>query len=311
MSISILNKRRILVIGDIMLDVYVEANVNRISPEAPVPVLDYKKSHSMAGAAANVARNIASLGSECTLVSVVGDDQYGRDLIGLIGDIQGINPYVKTSKERITTTKTRYISGSHQMFRLDREVISEIPENLMNELYNIIMAEIPNHDAILISDYAKGIISKRLLAKIFNNKIKIPVIVDSKARDYSVFKDATVVTPNLHELYSVTNIHDIKIAANYLIDNCGIQNVLVTQGPDGMTLYDGVGAHHILAVAKGIVDVTGAGDTVAAVMAIGLANNEDMRNCMKLANEAAAVVVMKPGVATVTQGELTWKPMLH
>ncbi len=313
MSIYSLHKKRILVIGDIMLDVYVDANVQRISPEAPVPVLDFKSSRSMAGAAANVAKNIVSLESEATLISVIGADQSGRELIGQIGKID-IIPYVKIDNERITTVKTRYLCHNHQMFRLDREQSLPINDILTDEIFTLIKAEILQHDAVLISDYAKGLFSKRLMEKLNElfKEIKIPVIVDSKSKDYSVYSGVTLITPNTSELNHATGMTNVLDAAFYLMNAYKIKNVLVTQGADGMTLLSEDGkSYHIPAETVGVVDVTGAGDTVAAVMAIGLANGVDIKECMKIANDAAGVVVRKPGVATVSKMELSWKPILH
>jgi len=313
MSISSLHKKRILVIGDVMLDVYVDADVQRISPEAPVPVLDFKSSRSMVGAAANVAKNIVSLESEATLISVIGADASGRELIGQIGKID-IIPYVKIDNERITTVKTRYLCQNHQMFRLDREQSLPINDILADEIFNLIKSEILQHDAILISDYAKGLFSKRLMTKLNElfKEVKIPVIVDSKSKDYSVYSGTTLITPNTIELRYATGMNNILDAAFHLMNAYKIKNVLVTQGAEGMTLLsENEKPYHIPAETLGVVDVTGAGDTVAAVMAIGLANNIDIKECMKIANDAAGIVVRKPGVATVSKMELSWKPILH
>lgn len=313
MSSSLLAKKRILVIGDIMLDVYIDGDVQRISPEAPVPVLDFKSSRSMAGAAANVAKNIVSLESEATLISIIGSDLSGRDLIAQIGKLP-IVPYIKISKDRITTVKTRYMSHNHQILRMDNERKIPISDNMADEIFDLIKQESENHDAILISDYAKGLFSDYLLNKLcdFFKTLNIPMVVDSKNINYNNYAGVTLITPNTFELYNATGIHNVLDAAHYLIDTFGIKNILVTQGAHGMTLVMGdAKPYHIPAETSGVIDVTGAGDTVAAVMAIGLANSIDIIECMKMANNAAGIVVRKPGVATVTKEEMTWKPILH
>lgn len=309
-----LASKKILVIGDIMLDVYINADVKRISPEAPVPILDFKSQSAMAGAAANVAANIVSLGSEATLISIIGEDIQGRDLLKYIGGMLHVVPYIRVSKERVTTVKTRYISNNHQMFRVDRETISPIDDDMAKGILEIIKTEAPLHDAVLISDYAKGMITGKIAESIASiiQSLKIPVIVDSKAKDYNIFSGTTVITPNEIELRNAVPNSSNNSAAAYIINHCRIKNILLTQGAAGMTLFSGDIPYHLNADAIGIVDVTGAGDTVAAIMAIGLANGTDIRECVRIANAAAGVVVRKPSVATVTREELkSWNPTVH
>lgn len=309
-----LNSKRILVIGDVMLDVYIEGDVTRICPEAPVPVLAYKTAKTMVGAAANVARNITALGSDVTLVSMVGSDMQGRDLIRLIGQTPNVVPYIKIADDRITTVKTRYLCHGQQLLRMDREKTDVLNPVFAENMFKIIQDEGKNHDAILISDYAKGFFSGILAEKLAEwiSKAKIPVIVDSKAKNYVLYGGATLITPNTIELYHATGISEIEKAAAFLIDKHKIKNVLVTQGAQGMTLMDEhKKTYHLFAESHGVVDVTGAGDTVAAVMAIGLANHCDVKDCIHWANKAAGIVVKKPGIATVTKEELEWLPTLH
>lgn len=314
MNNKILNKAKILIIGDIMLDTYIYGDVRRISPEAPVPVLNFNSQESVIGGAANVAKNISSLGSEATLISVVGKDNSGSSLIGMIGAVKNITAYIKTDRERATTLKSRYISHGQQIMRMDYETIMPIGEVISKDIIKIIEEEVSRHDAVIISDYDKGVLDSSISQEMYHliQSAKIPVVIDTKTKDYSKYENAFLITPNVHEIYNATGKNNVIDAAEYLIDKYHIKNVLVTQGENGMTLVrDNLSSLHIDSEAKEVVDITGAGDTVASVMAIGLANLADINDCIKLANKAAGLVVKKSGAASVTREELSWISTLH
>lgn len=296
-SIDFFRNKKILCIGDVMLDRYVYGDVERISPEAPIPVFTLRKEESMLGAAGNVAKNIAALGANVDFYCMVGDDKAGLEVKRLIGAETNINPFVTTSSAINTTVKTRYLSGNQQMMRVDVDTKSHAIQ---------LPADVNTYDAVIISDYNKGVCEG-----IDVKTITVPCVVDTKSW-LGEYAGAMVVTPNLGELAASVdwfnqNGSDEKVydAARYIINQHKIKNVLVTRASKGMTLLtDNNELHHIPAVAKEVYDVVGAGDTVAAVLALGLASKLSLPEAAIIANVAGGIVVGKRGTATCTPMEL-------
>jgi D-beta-D-heptose 7-phosphate kinase/D-beta-D-heptose 1-phosphate adenosyltransferase len=291
-AIDFFRNKKILCIGDVMLDRYIYGDVNRISPEAPIPVFSTKNEESMLGAAGNVAKNIAAFGATVEFYSVVGDDKYGMEIKKLLSKENNILSFLTTSGE--TTVKTRYVASGQQLMRIDNDHLS-------------VPVEIPgtdNFDAVIVSDYDKG-----ACELIDVSSIKVPCIVDTKSW-LGNYKGAMVVTPNLGELADSVdwfrqddNDDDVIEAASEIQLNHNIKNVLVTRASKGMTLVNG-GVRHITSTAKEVFDVVGAGDTVAAVMALGLATGLTVYESAIIANVAGGIVVGKRGTATCTPMEL-------
>lgn len=306
------SKLRVLCVGDVMLDQFIYGHVDRISPEAPIPVFSIKEEKVMLGGAGNVTRNIVSLGGNTVLVSVIGNDKVGREVASMIGSEPNVLPYMLTETNRITTTKTRYVAGSHQVLRADKEVQTPISDETVAKLLDTVISEIKNVDAVILSDYGKGLLTRGVLHGIINaaKEHNKPVIVDPKSRDFSFYYGATLVTPNLHELSNAANreLHtdsEIIEAARKLMENFNIANILVTRSKDGMTLVTGNGeVHDIIARAHEVYDVSGAGDTVISTLALGIASGMPLADAAKLANTAAGIVVGKLGTAVIAAQDL-------
>ncbi len=297
---------KILLIGDVMLDRYIYGDVKRISPEAPVPVIKVGDEDSSIGAAANCARNITALGDSVTLISVVGDDENGRIILKKIGEDKLITPYILIENGRISTVKTRFLSENHQMLRADWETSGDIRSDLQDRIISLVADEALKHDVIILSDYDKGVLTPRVLKSVIaiaKSCGKI-VIVDPKKTDWHLYAGATVVTPNLHEWFIASGTEYSPAAVHLKLSECDIENVLVTRSKAGMTLVSATGYDDIPAVARHIIDVTGAGDTAVAVLALGLASEYSLLDAARLANKAAGIVVGKPKTATVTHDEL-------
>jgi len=300
----------LLVVGDVMLDVYVTGKVERISPEAPAPVLRHGGGREVAGGAANVAANIVSLGGRARLIGVVGKDPEAGRLAQLLAKADvAFDPIV--DPERPTTVKTRVMSGAHQMLRVDREIDQAIPDALARPMLERVESALGDVQGLVLSDYAKGALSDRLLhgaiaaAKARN----VPVFVDPKRRDFSVYAGASLITPNSGELAAATGLvcesdEQIETAARRLNGLTGAA-ILVTRSEKGMSyVAAGQAPVHMSTKARQVFDVSGAGDTVIAALAWCLTNGWPVEETMRLANLAAGVVVGKPGAATVSWEEL-------
>lgn len=304
--------RRVVVVGDLMLDETVRGDVARISPEAPVPVLEVTGRTSTAGGAANAAANVASLGGKVALVGVVGDDQAGialREHVAAAGiDANGI----LVDNARPTTQKTRIVARAQQVVRIDHESRAVLEGDAAKALAARAREAVAGADACIISDYGKGVVSPALVAAIVEaaRAKGTPVVVDPKRRDFSAYRGATVVTPNLNELEVATGIHaatneEVLAAGGQLLAVLDGGAVLVTRGAAGMTLLEpGKPAVHTHARARQVFDVTGAGDTVVSTLALSLASGLDLPRAIEVASVAAGLVVSKTGTATVTQDEL-------
>jgi len=301
--------KHILIIGDIMLDLYVYGEVNRISPEAPVPVVKINKEIYTLGGAGNVANNLSSLGCKVIMASVIGRDKDGKTLMGLLKDKNIDTSLVMEDKSRITTVKKRVISGNnYQVIRLDYEKTTQIDDELGKGLYKRIQNKIKEIDAVIISDYAKGVVTEKLAKSVIQvaNKNNKPVIVDGKPSHLSYFKGCSLITPNIKEAIEMTGIDEDIIKMGEKLVNVLNSNVFITRGAEGISVFDKHGKHtHVLPIKiTKLFDVTGAGDTVVAVSSLALVSGLDLVETAKLANFGAGLVVQKPGTATVSSEEL-------
>ena len=309
------NKARIMVIGDIMLDEYIWGKVTRISPEAPVPIVNVHRETSMPGGAANVARNISSLGANASSLGVVGNDIYGKYLVKLLKeenvDIKGI---VKSSRGK-TIIKTRIIAHSQQVVRIDRENDVLNNNNSFSKLTNYIKKNIKDVDGVIIEDYGKGLITQKLVYFLIDicNENNKPLIVDPKKGHFMDYSGATTLTPNLEEALAVAgreydgeyNPEVIDEIGDIILDKWGLKSILITLGEHGMCLFEkGKHPFKIPTMAKEIFDVSGAGDTVVGVFITALASGASMKEASVLSNMAAGIVVGKVGTALVTRKEL-------
>jgi D-beta-D-heptose 7-phosphate kinase / D-beta-D-heptose 1-phosphate adenosyltransferase len=308
-------KQTVLCVGDLMLDDFVYGEVTRISPEAPTPVLAVRHSAVEIGGAGNVARNVAALGAKCILVSLIGNDDAGLTLTNALGKFDGlIVPDLVIDKARQTTRKVRFVSEHHSSHLMRADWETTAPTSAQSESAIISYAEtaMPQVGAVVLSDYAKGTLTPRVVRAIIDaaRRHGKSVVVDPKGHDYSVYRGATLITPNRQELGAavhrpVTTEAEIAKAAADLARLVESEAVLVTRSEEGMTLHiEGHAPIHVPAYPVKIRDVSGAGDTVAAVMAVLLAMQAPFESAMRAANAAAAVVVGKRGTATVSLAEL-------
>jgi D-beta-D-heptose 7-phosphate kinase/D-beta-D-heptose 1-phosphate adenosyltransferase len=310
-AVRSLGRVSVLVIGDVMLDRYVYGQVTRISPEAPVPILNVQREVAYPGGAGNVVRNLTGLGAAVALVSVVGDDQAGSDLTGLVGGQIGVEPWLLVQGGRTTTLKTRLVAGGHHLLRTDREMTTPIHPRLADRMISIATDAMAATAATVLSDYQKGLLAgdvpARLIAAAHSAGRK--VIVDPKGPDYSRYAGADIIIPNRRDLaegtgLSVEDEATVIAAADALRQRHGFGAVLVTEGPAGMTLVDATGAYRFPAEAAEVYDVSGAGDTVAATLAAGIAAKLDLAVAVRLANIAAGIVVGKVGTAVAREADL-------
>lgn len=316
-AVEAFSKARILCVGDLMLDTFTYGEVERLSPEAPVPVLSVTYENTMPGGAGNVLRNILALGAEASFVSVVGDDRVGTQLISLIGAEEGVEPYLVTERGRISPAKTRYVSRRQQLLRVDHEKAVSVSEATEKQLIDLLAGTVPEKDVIVLSDYAKGTLTDAIIRAAIREagKRDIPVIVDPKRRDFSAYAGTAMITPNAHELSEATGIsiktdEDAEKAARALMAQQDFAWVLVTRGQQGMTLVPRKGeVKHFPAVTQEVFDVSGAGDTVVATLAVALGSGLAHEDAAYLANLAAGIVVTRIGTAVVHRTDL--KTALH
>lgn len=311
--LSELAGQTVLCIGDLMLDEFVYGEVSRISPEAPTPVIACKRSELMIGGAGNVARNLVSLGTRCIFVGVVGDDDAGRALTEALAESPLVEFELAVDDERSTTRKVRFVSEHHSthLLRADWETAGPVNAAAEDALIGHAIAAMPRAGAVVLSDYAKGALTPRVIRAVIDaaNQLGKPVVVDPKGRDYSIYRGATLITPNRQELAEATHSaaksdDEIVAAAADLRDELEAEAVLVTRSEAGMTLVGDGAAVHVPAYPVRVRDVSGAGDTVVAVVSAMLAMGAGFEAAMRAANAAAAVVVGKRGTATLTAAEL-------
>jgi D-glycero-beta-D-manno-heptose-7-phosphate kinase len=301
-----LGRARVLVVGDAMLDRYWHGAVERISPEAPVPVVKVAREEERIGAAANVAYNVATLGAQASFLGVVGDDEPGRRLEDLLRRT-GIAVHLKRDPGLRTTVKLRVIGRQQQLLRMDFE--NEPDHEALASQAQAFAELAPAHDAILFSDYGKGGLAHIPAMIERARRLGKPVLIDPKGSDYERYAGATVITPNRGELQQVVggwrDDEELARKAQQLRGRLRLQALLVTLGEDGMTLFDDAGQVHVQAQAREVFDVTGAGDTVIATLASLVAAGMSLREAMPLANKAGGIVVGKFGTATVSYEELS------
>jgi D-beta-D-heptose 7-phosphate kinase/D-beta-D-heptose 1-phosphate adenosyltransferase len=308
-----LHSGRVAVIGDVMVDRYITGSVSRISPEAPVPVLLHGNVRIVAGGAANVAANAAGLGASVTLVGYVGADVEAEELRTVLAVYPAIRlNHLVVDSSRPTVTKTRVMSGRQQIVRIDAESPGVPGAEAQANLIAAGKTAIAEADVVVFSDYAKGVLTDAVVAALIAEARarNVPVIVDPKRRTFDVYRGATLVTPNRKELFEATGLHDdTDEDAERAAAAAGLQfdgDVLVTRAEKGMTLWRQNGSvTHVPAEAREVFDVSGAGDTVVAALAVALATGQPLETSVVIANAAAAIAVSKLGTAVVTRAELT------
>ncbi|MEQ1627535.1 MAG: D-glycero-beta-D-manno-heptose-7-phosphate kinase [Nitrospira sp.] len=302
----------LLVIGDLILDHYVMGRVSRISPEAPVPVVHVESETLRLGGAANVFNNILALGGKADLCGVIGADESGRLLLKELGQTRSGRGGVIIDHDRPTTRKSRVIAHNQQIVRYDMEGRQELKGTLQKRLLRYVESRIRELSCIVVSDYAKGVVSAALMTELTRLAAlrKIPIIVDPKVEHFSYYKGVTVMTPNHLEATQAAGLHGdddqtINQAGAVIRQRLGCQSVLITRGEKGMSLYEGEGTSwHLPTQARQVYDVTGAGDTVIGTLALALATGASMREAATLANHAAGIVVGMVGTATVSPKQL-------
>jgi len=302
----------IAVIGDYMIDEYIFGDVERISPEAPVPIVLYKDRKFSLGGAGNVANNIASLGGKVYNIGVIGDDNYKEIFFNLINKENFNNEGILIDETRPTIRKTRIIAQNQQLLRIDYEKTDFLSNTLKEKISQYINSIIHNIDGIIISDYGKGLFDKDILEKIIkiSNDHNKFIAVDPKDRNFYNYKGATISTPNHKEASrmvgrSLKTQEEIKEAGFEIIEKLGFENLLITQGAEGMTLFEkGKSPLHIPSHAKQVFDVTGAGDTVISALTLAKASGATLPEASFIANIAAGIVVGKLGSATATIEEI-------
>ena len=314
MNYSISKDKRILVIGDLMLDHYIYGNCNRISPEAPVQVVDVKREEYTLGGAGNVLKNLKAFNNDANIISIVGDDDNAQIINARLAGSGIDNKWIIKDRQRCTTTKSRVLASNHQLIRLDREDTWPINEDVTLQLIGIITQEVKNCDIILLSDYDKGLLTAPLLAHIFTmcREAGIKTLLDPKGTDFAKYQGVNIIKPNKKEASIASGIvikdnESLKAACEKIRDITGCDDVVVTMSEDGIALFTGGELTVISTKALDILDVTGAGDTVLAALGLALASGNTLPDACDFANHAAAVVVNKVGSATATLEEIALK----
>jgi D-beta-D-heptose 7-phosphate kinase/D-beta-D-heptose 1-phosphate adenosyltransferase len=316
-----ISSRTVLCVGDLMLDEFVYGEVSRISPEAPAPVIAVQRSETNIGGAGNVARNIAALGGRCIFVGLIGEDDAGIKLKTELARQDGIETVLVCDPARPTTRKVRFVSEhfSTHMLRADWELAAPATADIEQKLIDAALPQIARADIVLLSDYAKGVLTARVIRNVIDaaRKLGKRVIIDPKSANFAIYRGATLLTPNRREFAEATRSRadsdqSIADAAQDAMQLADCEAMLVTQSEHGMTLVPRNGeAIHVPALAVKVRDVSGAGDTVAATLALALAADADWETALRMATAAAAVAVSKKGTASVTAAELRRKILPH
>lgn len=305
--------RKVVVLGDVMLDEFVWGDVTRISPEAPVPVVNVRRESVHLGGAANVLANLLSLGARASVIGVVGKDPAGETIRATLREIGApqTNDLLIVDPARPTTTKTRIIAHNQMVVRADRERHEPVDEVIAGRIIDLIKNALKEADALVVSDYDKGVVTPSILAKVLPFAYeRMPVLIDPKLRNFDSYRPATLVTPNHHEALRLTNIEEdtdegLTRAAQLIRARLNCDAVLITRGDRGMMLIEGKqNPAFVETTAQEVFDVTGAGDTVIATLAAALATGASMTEAAILANHAAGVVVGKLGTATASVDEV-------
>ena len=303
---------RILVIGDLMVDEYIWGNVSRISPEAPVPVVSVTSESLRLGGAGNVVNNIHALGGKVLVSGIVGSDDMGRKVIHDLRRMGLETKGVVVQPGGITTVKTRIIAHNQQVVRYDREVVRDIPVEYLERILSLLAERINEVDAVLISDYGKGVICGSLMERVrsLTQEAGKILAVDPKVRNFPLFQNTTIITPNHYEAAQATgrwvsNEEDLVMVGRTLLQQLKAHSVLITRGEKGMTLFQENGeVTNIPTMAKEVYDVTGAGDTVISVLTLAMAVGATPKQAAFLSNYAAGIVVGEVGTATLRASEL-------
>jgi len=314
-GINEFKNKRVLVLGDIILDHYLYGETSRISPEAPVPVVDVTHEDYKCGGAANVVNNMVALGADAIMCGIIGNDSSGERFLNLFDEMGISVKGIYKSKERMTTAKTRVIANNQQITRIDREKRLSLSTEESDFFMSFVSDHLGSIDVIVFSDYNKGMFFDPFTYKLINiirteSKKYIPIIVDPKPENFNLYRGVDLITPNHNEAKAIINAcfgykPSLEEAETEIKDYLGVKAVLVTKGRDGMTLFeDGNIKTHIPTVAKKVFDVTGAGDTVVATMALSIASGLKLSDGAMLSNFAAGLVVTEIGAASVTADEL-------
>lgn len=302
---------KILVVGDLMLDHYILGDCSRVSPEAPVQVVEVKKEQNRLGGACNVAHNLISLGAKVELCGVIGEDRAGEELLSQAKELGIGITHIYQDSQRQTTQKSRVLVSNQQILRVDREDRGEVSSEVLSQIFSTITKEITSFDGVILSDYGKGVLSEKMtreLITLANQHQKI-ILCDPKGSDYSKYKNATLLTPNKKEAKEATGIEidnpeTLLLALNFLKNQCSLAYPLITLSEDGIGILENEELQVFPTLAQEVYDVTGAGDTVIASLCFALSQGKSIQEACKFANSAAAVVVAKVGSATATQEEI-------
>ena len=302
----------ILVIGDLMVDHYIWGNATRLSPEAPVPVVNVKNESTTPGGAANVANNLIALGATVTLAGIIGQDDYGKQLIGLLNQKGIETTCIITDSSRPTTVKTRVLAGSHQLVRIDREATIAVLADVENGMLEKLEGYIADADIVLFSDYNKGVFSNGFTQQLISaiNKHGKKIIVDPKGLNYSKYQGVSVIKPNRKELTEaakvekIENTDDLKQASDIILKQTGADYLVVTLSEEGMAIISELAYKMLPVKATEVFDVTGAGDTVLSAMAYFMAAGLPIDEACEVANHAAAIVIRHIGSTTATIAEI-------
>jgi len=303
----------VLVVGDVMIDAYLFGKADRISPEAPVPVVAVSGKENRLGGAANVAMNLASLGAKPIICSVVGDDDDGRELIRLLKKNKIGTEGIMLSKKRVTTVKTRVIANHHHMIRIDNEIIENLTEVETSGLLKKTYSLLKNADVLIFEDYDKGVLEEKNIQSIISkaNEMNVPVAVDPKKRNFLAYKNATLFKPNLKELregfqrnFDITNKAEFEKNVKDLMKKMNLKNLFVTLSEHGVMITDGKKFEYIPAHIRKISDVSGAGDTVISVAALCLALKQPNKIIAQLSNLAGGLVCEEVGVVPINKEKL-------
>jgi len=304
-------EKNILVLGDLMLDKYIFGSVDRISPEAPIQVVNVKKEKYIPGGAANVCNNLSSLGCRAYICGVVGNDEPGKILLSGLSDKNIEGELVFMEEEKPTTQKIRIVSQNQQLLRIDYEDTACIKSMTEEKIIDFIKNDFNHFDAVIVSDYAKGVVTENIMDRLIKKAVEKEkkVIIDPKPKNKNFYKNSFLITPNLKEASKMSGIfyeeeESIREMALSMVKEMS-SNILITCGDKGMYLMEKMGdAHHLPAKAREVYDVTGAGDTVIATISLCLAAGATLREAALIANYAAGIVVRKAGTATTTAEEI-------
>lgn len=305
--------RNIVVLGDVMLDQFIWGDVTRVSPEAPVPVVDIRRESTHLGGAANVLANLLALGAKASVIGVVGDDFAGERIRSSVRDKSALQTdgELVLDPSRPTTIKTRIIAQNQMVVRADRELRTPVNGETENRIISAVRAALETAQALVVSDYDKGVVTPRILSEVLPAAYgRMPVLIDPKMRNFDAYRPATLVTPNHHEALRLAGLEEdsedtLRRAAQMIHTRLGCDAVLITRGDRGMMLVEGDSDPvNVETAAREVFDVTGAGDTVIATLGAALAAGASMAEAAVLANHAAGIVVGKLGTATASAEEV-------